>query len=175
MPKSLFGVVRRLWLAGLLLPVGCYSFQGGSLPADLHSVAVPVVADRSGAGAGWLRPELMRGVLAKIESESGLRIADSMGRADAVLDMTLVHYSDAPSQLSAVTGRAGMNRVSVVVEASLLDQVHKRRIFSERFTGFADYPAGDFGARDVAAGFALRQIIDTIVDEVVSGWHGYKE
>jgi hypothetical protein len=149
---------------------GCYSFNGGSIPPHLKTIAVPVFDDRSGAGIAQFRGELSRGVTDKIESQSRLQVIPSIAGADALLEGVIISYSDDPGQLSSQTEKAITNRITMVVRVRMEDRTTKKTLFEQLFTGFADYPVGNPVARQEAIRFSLGQIVDDIFDRVVSGW-----
>ena len=149
---------------------GCYSFTGTSLPVHLKTIAIPVFEDRSGAGIAQCRAELTGGLVNKIESQSLLRVTPSLARADALLEGAIISFSDAPSQLSSATERAMMNRVTLVVQVTMVDRVKKTALFTQSFVGFSDYRTGDAVAQQEALQCCTVQIIDEIFDRIVSGW-----
>ncbi|MEI6847833.1 MAG: LptE family protein [Chlorobiaceae bacterium] len=148
----------------------CYSFTGVSTALELKTIAVPVFDDRSGAGIAQFRAELTRGIVDKIESQSILQLVPFTANADALLEGVITSFSDDPSQLSSKTERAITNRITLVVHVQMNDQKTKKTIFAQPFIGFADYPVGNYTARQEAIHFCLVQIIDRIFDCVVSGW-----
>lgn len=162
--------IRILFCFALAILYGCYSFTGSSLPVHLKTIAIPVFADRSGAGIAQLRGELTGGLVNKTESQSPLRITPSIARADALLEGVITAFSDAPSQLSSKTERAMTNRITLVVEVTMVDRVKKTPIFAQSFVGFSDYHTGDHVAQQEALRFCVNQIIEEIFDRVVSGW-----
>ncbi|MEI8031909.1 MAG: LptE family protein [Chlorobiaceae bacterium] len=166
--KGALAIMLMVASAGMLQ--GCYSFSGGSLPGHLKSISIPVFDDRSGAGIAQFRGELTRALTDRIESQSGLRVSPSAGRADGTIEGAIVTFSDEPSQLSSKTDRAATNRIAIVVHAVMTDRVRKTTLFSQSFAGFADYPSGNFMAQQQAVRFALGQIVDSMADRVVSGW-----
>ena len=149
---------------------GCYSFKGGSLPEHLKTIAIPVFDDRSGAGIAQFRAELTKSLVDRVESQSSLRFISSIARADALVQGTILSFSDESSQLSSSTQRARTNRITLVVQVTMEDRVKKAPIFTQAFVGFADYPVGNYVAQQAAIRFALGQIIDDIFDRIVSGW-----
>ncbi len=149
---------------------GCYSFTGSSLPAHLKTIAIPVFEDRSGAGIAQFRGEITGGLANKIEAQSMLRLTPSMARANALLEGAITSFSDAPSQLSSTTERAMTNRVTLVVQVRMVDQMKKTQLFEQSFVGFADYRTGNAIAQQEALRSCVGQIIDQIFDRVVSGW-----
>ncbi len=149
---------------------GCYSFTGGSIPAHLKTIAIPVFDDRSGAGIAQLRSEHTKALVDKIESQSPLRFTPSMASADALLEGTITSFSDVPGQLSGTTERALTNRITLVVQVTMTDHVKKTPLFTQSFVGFADYYAGNYVAQQQAIAVALGQINEAIFDRIVSGW-----
>lgn len=149
---------------------GCYSFNGGSIPAHLKTIAIPVFDDRSGAGIAQLRSECTKALVDKIESQSPLRFTPSMASADALLEGTIISFSDVPGQLSGTTERAITNRITLVVHVTMTDRVKKTPVFTQSFVGFADYYAGNYVAQQQAINVSLGQINDEIFDRIVSGW-----
>jgi hypothetical protein len=169
MPKAALAIRIVLFLV-LAIFQGCYSFTGSSLPAHLKTIVIPVFDDRSGAGIAQLRGELTGGLVNKIEAQSALRFTPSITRADALLEGVITAFSDTPSQLSSKTERAMTNRVTLVVQVMMVDQVKKTPIFAQSFVGFSDYHTGDHVAQQEALRFCVSQITDEIFDRVVSGW-----
>ncbi|TCD47584.1 LptE family protein [Chlorobium sp. N1] len=155
----------RVLLLLFLLMQGCYSVTGGSLPPHLKTVALPVFA-----GGSEYRADLTRELSRKIESESRLQIVSSIARADALIEGSIVSWSDTPNQLSGVTERAITNRVTVVIRVAMDDRVAKRPVFSEQFVGFADYTVGDYLGQQRAIRSSMQQVVDRAFDRIVSGW-----
>jgi len=149
---------------------GCYSFTGSSLPVHLKTLAIPVFEDNSAAGIAQLRGEITGSLANRIEAQSALRLTPSAARADALLEGAIISFSDDPSQLSSMTERAMTNRITVVVQARMVDRVKKTQIFSRSFVGFSDYRTGNYTARQEALRHSVGQIIDQIFDQIVSGW-----
>jgi hypothetical protein len=149
---------------------GCYSFTGSSLPVHLKTIAIPVFEDRCGAGIAQFRGEMTGALVHKIESQSLLRVIPSMARADALLEGAIISFADAPSQLSSKTERAMTNRVTLVVQVTMVDRVKKVPIFTQSFVGFSDYRTGDYVAQQEALQSCVAQITDDLFDRIVSGW-----
>ncbi|MCX6178202.1 MAG: LptE family protein [Chlorobiales bacterium] len=149
---------------------GCYSFTGGLLPEHLKTIAIPVFDDRSGAGIAQYRSALTKGLVDKVDSQSSLRFTPSMALADALLEGTIISFSDTPSQLSSKTERAMTNRITLVVQVTMTDRVKKKLMFTQSFVGFADYYSGNYVAQQQAIRSSLGQIIDDIFNRIISGW-----
>lgn len=161
-----------LLLFGLLTVIvqGCYSFSGASLPAHLHTVAVPLFDDTSQAGIAEFRERCTRRLVNKIEAESDLSIEADRTRADAVLRGRIVSYADEPSQLGGSTERAVTNRITIVLNAEFDDMVTHKQLFSQSFVGFADYQAGSYAAQQGAIDSAIDMAVDELSDRMISNW-----
>lgn len=149
---------------------GCYSFSGGSVPSHMKTIAVPVFQDRSRAGIAQFRTELTRRMTEKIEAQTPLRMTPSRATADALLEGTILSFSDEPNQLSSTMERAITNRITITVSAVLQDRVNKRVLFERSFIGFADYQVGNFSAQQDALSQSIEMIAADILDTIVSDW-----
>ncbi|MEI6638291.1 MAG: hypothetical protein FDX02_01815 [Chlorobium sp.] len=159
-----------LFVLFMALFQGCYTFRGTSVPAHLKTIAIPVFEDRSGAGVASFRAELTKALVNSIESQSALRVIPSVGRADLLLEGSIISFSDAPGQLSSSSERALKNRITLVVEVTMAERAKKGAVFAQPFVGFADYPVGNSAAQQEAIRFSLHQISDDISDRLISGW-----
>ncbi|TNJ37992.1 LPS assembly lipoprotein LptE [Prosthecochloris vibrioformis] len=172
MKKGVFRSARNaVQLLLLVLVTGCYSFSAASLPGHLQTLSIPLFADRSAAGVAQLAVTITEELIETVETRSSLEIEVNRDRADAVLEGILVSFTDEPGQLSSETERALTNRITIVVEATCLDQVEGTPLFGRnRFTGFADYTAGDYALQQEAIDASLEQITEDIFNKMVSGW-----
>ena len=158
-----------LTLVTLILQ-GCYSFSGASIPAHLHTVAVPLFDDTTQAGIAQFRENITRNLLNKIESQSTLSVEADPARADAVLKGVIVSYTDEPSQLGSATERAVTNRITIVLKADFDDQVEHTKLFSQTFVGFADYQAGNYAAQQKAIQSAYNIATEDLFNRMISNW-----
>uniref|UniRef100_Q3AQ35 Lipoprotein n=1 Tax=Chlorobium chlorochromatii (strain CaD3) TaxID=340177 RepID=Q3AQ35_CHLCH len=160
------------WLLVIVAVVlqGCYSFSTENRLTHLHTIAVPIFNDHSGAGIAQSRSELTKALIDRLERESALRLIPSLSLADALLEGTLVAYSDVPAQLSATTGRAATNRITLIVQVELEERSTHELLFSERFVGSAEYAIGNMVAQQEARRRAQHQIAESIADRIISGW-----
>ncbi|HHE07832.1 MAG TPA: hypothetical protein ENL01_02855 [Chlorobaculum parvum] len=161
-----------LFLFGLLavLLQGCYSFSGASIPAHLHTVAVPLFDDTSQAGIAEFRERCTRRLIKKIEAQSDLSIEPDLSRANAVLKGLILSYADEPSQLGGSTERAVTNRITIVLRADFEDMVKHEQLFSQSFVGFADYQAGSYLAQQGAIDGAIDMAVDELFNRMISNW-----
>lgn len=164
------GILFALLTLVTLVLQGCYSFSGASIPAHLHTVAVPLFDDTSQAGVAEFRDTITRSLVNKIESQSTLSIEADPGRTDAVLKGAIVSYSDEPSQLGSATERAVTNRITIVLQAEFDDRVKNTKLFSQTFVGFADYQAGNYAAQQTAIQNAYNMAIEDLFNRMISNW-----
>ncbi|NTV45079.1 MAG: LptE family protein [Chlorobiales bacterium] len=164
---------RRLLLSFIiaLLPVlsGCYSFSQGSLPEHIKTISIPVFGDETRSGIGQLRERLTTQMTDKIQSQSSLVILQSSKEANSVLDGVIKSYSDVPSQVSSQTERATQNRITITVAVTYRDNVAKKTLFTQNFTGFADYAIGDFSGQQEAITKAITNVTDDVLNKVLAG------
>ena len=76
-----------------------------------------------------------------------------------LLEGVITAFSDTPSQLSSKTERAMTNRVTLVVQVTMVDQVKKTPIFAQSFVGFSDYHTGDMSLSRRRSGFASARLL----------------
>ncbi len=151
------------------LAAGCYSFRGGSVPADVHSVAIPVASDQSAYGNAALRDQLTTLLVTKFTRDNSLRVTDKTA-ADAVLQTTIVSVTTAPTAVGS-NDRASVQRLTVTVRATFDNLRTRRTVWEKTFSNWADYdPAGALDARDGALAQALDKITDDVLLESVARW-----
>src|SRR5689334_1292647 len=145
-------VVLSLFFA--LCAVGCYSFRGGSVPADVKTVAVPVATDQSGYGNATLREKLTTQLVQKLTRDNSVQVTDKTA-ADAVLQITIASVATAATAVGQ-DQRSTAQRITVSVKATF-DHIRKHKTLWEKtFSNWADYdPSGDSRARDAALDAAL--------------------
>jgi citrate lyase gamma subunit len=151
------------------LTAGCYSFRGGSVPADVHSVAIPVASDQSAFGNAALRDQLTTLLVQKFTRDNSLLVTDKTA-ADAVLQTTIQSVTTAATAVGS-NDRASVQRLTVSVRATFDNLRTRRTIWEKSFSNWADFdPAGALDARDRALSLALEKITDDILLEAVARW-----
>ncbi len=114
-----------------------YSFTGSSVPGHLKTVAIPIAQDRSGAGIPGLRELLTQEIIRQFIDDNSLQVTERT-QADALLECTIVSYSDAPSILGAGEN-VEQRRVTVRVQVIYKDLVKRVTVFDNNFTNYGDY------------------------------------
>lgn len=148
---------------------GTYSFTGSSVPGHLKTIAIPIAQDRSGAGIPGLRELLTQDIIRQFIDDNSLQVTERT-QADALLECTIVSYSDAPSILGAGEN-VEQRRVTITVQVIYKDLVKRVTVFDNNFSNYGDYkPGTPDNERITASGVAVNKISEDILLAVVSGW-----
>lgn len=150
--------------------MGCsYSFKGGSVPAHLRTVAIPIAADQSGLGDPTLRDQFTQQLTDRFRSDNSLEISDR-NNADSMVECVITGVKDAPAAIAAgeqVTRR----RLTVTVHAIFQDLKLRKKIWDKDFSNYGDYASGG-GLTQRSDGIkeAVRKLTEDILNETVAGW-----
>jgi len=146
-----------------------YSFTGSSVPDHLHTIAIPIAQDRSGAGIPGLRESLTQELIRQFIDDNSLQVSDRT-KANAVLECTIISYTDAPS-IVAAGENVEQRRVTVTVQVVYKDLVKRVNVFDKKFSNYGDYEPGTTeNERILASETAVSKISEDILLAVVSGW-----
>lgn len=146
-----------------------YSFTGSSVPEHLHTIAIPIAQDRSGAGIPGLRESLTQELIRQFIDDNSLQVTDRT-KADAVVECTIISYTDAPS-IVAAGENVEQRRVTVTVQVVYKDMVKRVNVFDKNFSNYGDYEPGTTeNERILASETAVNKISEDILLAVVSGW-----
>ncbi len=159
-----------LFLAFLLTP-GCayYSFTGASIPDNLNTIAIPLVADNSLNTIPELSDQLTEALVNLFVNQTRLSLVESEDEADAVLTAEIQRYSNAPSSISGEE-LAATNRVTITVMVIYQDQTEEKELLRRTFSNFEDYDPLDINNETIAALAALQNVADDIFTAATSNW-----
>ncbi len=163
-------VLVRTFLPVVVLFSGCtYSFRGGSVPAGLKTVAIPLVQDQSGYGDPTLRDMLTQKLIDAFTSDNTLQIT-SRNTADSMLESVITNVKDEPS---AVVGgeKVTTRRITVTVHVTFEDLKQRKKLWEKDFSHWGDYPSGS-GPTERNQGItdAVQKITEDVLNETVAGW-----
>lgn len=167
---------RRSLFLLLLISIalsGCfrYSFTGTSIPEDVNSVYIPFFADQSSSGVGNLSDRLNQALVDRFINQTRLQLSNSRAGADAVLEGSIVRYSN---QAFSVTGeeQTSLNEVTISVRATFQYTNKEEAEWSSSFSGSDTYDTNEnpIEGETNAAQEALSQIADNMFNDAVSGW-----
>lgn len=169
-----FRVVQlALILAVLLMFNGClrYSFSGASIPEGVESVYIPFFANQSSSGVGNLSDRMNEALIDRFINQSQLLLANDRGSADAVLEGTIVSYSNAPFSISG-DEQANQNQVRISVRGTFTFTEKQEPEWNKTFSGTSTYDPNEdpIEGESAAAQEALEQIANNMFNDAVSGW-----
>jgi hypothetical protein len=158
------------FLLTLALISGCtYSFKGGSVPAHLKTIAIPLVQDQSGYGDPTLRDDLTQQLVDRFTNDNTLQIADR-NSADSMLEGVVTDVKDAPSVVQAGE-QVAARRITVTVHVTFEDLKLRKRIWEKDFSNWGDYPSGGgLTQRNDGIKEAVRKLTEDILNDTVAGW-----
>lgn len=158
-------------LAAALLAGCLYSFSGGGgLPADIETIYVPPVENRTSQFA--ISEPLTQGLLEAIRGRLGARVA-SAEAADAVVRVVVTGYDNQAMNFAAREGVGAdvfQRRVSISAAVEFIDQVRGDTIWaSSAVRGTGEY-APDDETEEAGVSLAVEDLIQKIVDGTQSQW-----
>ncbi|MDZ7680548.1 MAG: LptE family protein [Fodinibius sp.] len=157
---------------GLLLS-GCfqYSFTGTSIPDNVNSVYIPFFADQSSSSIGNLSDRLNQALVDRFINQTRLRLANNRASADAVLEGSIVRYTNEPFSISG-NQQTSSNEVTINVQATFQFTNKEKAEWSKSFSGSDNYDTNEspIEGESTAADNALSQIASNMFNDAVSGW-----
>lgn len=162
-----------LLLGVISLQTGClrYSFTGTSIPEGVNTIYIPFFPDQSNSGFGDLSDRLNQALIERFVNQSRLQLANNESDADAVIDGSIISYSNRPFSIGG-DEQANQNQIQISVQGSFQYQTEEEALWSKNFTGsFTFDPADDpINGEQVAADEALEQIANDMFNDAVSSW-----
>lgn len=161
-----------LFLVSITLS-GCfsYSFTGTSIPDDVNSVYIPFFANQSSSGVGNLSDRLNQALIDRFINQTRLQLANSRAEADAVLEGSIVRYTN---EAFSITGeqQTNLNEITINVRATFQYTNKEQAEWSKSFNGSATYDTNEnpIEGEENAADEALSRIADNMFNDAVSGW-----
>jgi len=153
----------------VLCLTGCfYSFAGGGLPPNIHTMAISTFDNQTASPD--LPKELYDTMHRELQKRLGVRDAPS-DRADALVKGTISAYeADVPVGFSANPQQAvsARRRLQITVDVEIIDQSNGRPLFTKK----ALREEADYNERAEADGRqqAIDKLVQQIIDGVQSNW-----
>ena len=168
--KQYLIVTSALIIQCLFFIEGCtYSFKGGSVPAHLKTIAIPIVEDQSGFGDATLRETFTKQLVDRFVSDNSLQLTDRKS-ADSMIEGVIIDVKDAPSVLQGVE-QVTARRITMTVHVTFQDLKLRKKIWEKNFPGWGDYASGStLTKRDDGVQIAIQKITEDILNETVAGW-----
>lgn len=163
-------------IVGALLTVGaatiwsgCYSFTGGSVPAHLKTVAIPLVDDQSGFGEPGLREQFTTELTNLFIKDNSLEVTNRT-TADAILEGVILPITDAPASVQQGE-QVSKRRITMTVKFTFQDMKLRRKVWEKTFSNWGEYDSGSgLSRRQDGLSEAIKKITEDILLETVSGW-----
>lgn len=148
---------------------GCYSFTGGSVPANLKTVAIPLVDDQSGFGQAGLREKFTNDLTTLFIKDNSLEVTNRTN-ADALLEGVLLPITDAPVAVQQGE-QVSKRRITMSAKFTFQDMKLRRKIWEKTFSNWGEYDSGGgLSQRQTGLEEAIKKITEDILLETVSGW-----
>jgi hypothetical protein len=149
---------------------GCtYSFKGGSTPANLKTIVIPVVDDQSGFGDPTLRDSFTQKIVKEFTSDNSLQVTDR-NSAESMLEIVITDVKDVPVALQGGEN-VSTRRITVSVRATFQDLKQRKKLWEKSFSQYGDYPSGGgLTQRTVGVTDAVSKLTEDILNETVAGW-----
>ncbi|MEQ9309923.1 MAG: LptE family protein [Balneolaceae bacterium] len=170
--------LRKLFLFSLILvflgQTGClrYSFTGTSIPEGVNSIYIPFFPDQSNSGFGDLSDRLNQALIERFVNQSRLQLANNEQDADAILDGSIVAYSNRPFSIGG-DEQANQNQVRISVRGTFEYNNEPEALWSNKsFDGTFTFDTTDdpINGELNAVDEALEQIANNMFNDAVSSW-----
>lgn len=164
--KNIFSliIVSLLWSCS-------YSFTGSSVPPHLHTIAIPIVKDKSGSGVPGLSNDFTQNITQQFIDDNSLQVVNSLN-SDAVLSISVLSLKERTEVVSGDNEKATERRVTINVKAIYKDLVLKKTLFDKRFSNYATFDASQNFTenRQDAIQRAIDNVALDILLAVVADW-----
>ena len=149
--------------------IGCYSFQGTSIPAEVESYYVERFDVRASDAIPTLGQTLSEALKDKIRSESNLKQTDT--DPDIEFKGVVTNYrvtSEAP-QSGETTA---FNRLTVTVSIEYIYKLDEKEGWKSNFTFFSDFASNDnlIDVQDDLLDDINQQMIEKIFNKAFNNW-----
>jgi len=153
-----------------IILAGCtYSFKGGSVPAHLKTIAIPIVEDQSAYGDPTLRDSFTKQLVKQFTNDNTLQLTDR-NTADSMLEGVITDVKDAPLVLQG-SEKVAQRRITVTVRMTFQDLKLRKKLWEKSFNSWGDYPSGGgLTQRNEGAIEAVRKLTEDILNDTVAGW-----
>ncbi len=149
-----------------------YSFTGTSIPEDVNTIYIPFFPDQSNSGFSDLSDRLNEALIDRFINSSRLQLASSENEADAVLDGSIISYSNRPFSIGG-DEEADQNQIQITVRATFEYKNDAQALWNDKnFTStFTFDPTEDpIGGETDATEEVLEQIANNMFNDAVSSW-----
>jgi len=169
MTRGRAALVAWTLVPALVIGWGCYSFSGGSVPAHLKTIAIPLFDDQSGFGEPGLREQFTTELTNLFIKDNSLEVTNRTN-ADAILEGTLLPITDAPAVVQQGE-QVSRRRITMSVRCTFQDMKLRKKVWEKTFTNWGEYDSGGgLSRRSEGLAEAVKKLTEDILQETVSGW-----
>jgi len=149
---------------------GCnYSFKGGSVPANLKTIAIPIIEDQSGYGDPTLRDLFTQKLVERFINDNSLQLTDR-NTADSMLEGVVTDVKDTYEVLQG-NEQVTMRRITVTVRMVFQDMKLRKKIWEKNYSNWGNYPSsGGLTQRNEGVQNAVEKLTEDILNDTVAGW-----
>lgn len=149
--------------------MGCYSFQGTSIPAEVETYYVERFDVRDPNAIPTLGQTLSEALKDKIRAESNLKISDT--DPDIEFKGTVSRY-DVSAEAPQAGETTAFNRLNVTVAIEYIYKLDEKESWKENFTFFSDFPSETnlIDVQDQLLDDINEQMIERIFNKAFNNW-----
>ncbi|GHV72296.1 hypothetical protein FACS1894201_00680 [Bacteroidia bacterium] len=144
------------------LLVGCYSFTGSSIPADIKTIWIGSFPNRATLVNPTLSSDFTDGLRSYILSRARFNEVD-MESADIAIDGEITAYDITAIAIQS-DATAALNKLSVSIKINFVNNKYPKDGFSQTFTRYQEFPSSQ--DISVVESDLVSQIIKEITEDV---------
>lgn len=165
MRAILIAVFAALLVAGC----GIYSFSGTSIQADVKTICIEPVVNKSMKVNPTLANNLFEAMCEKYKKLTSLEQVDDKG--DLYVAATIESYQVSATAVTAEE-YAAMSRLTVTVKVKFVNEKHPEDNFEKNFAAYEDYNSEN--SLDAVEGSLCETIVEKLVEDIfnatVANW-----
>ncbi|HYG50382.1 MAG TPA: LptE family protein [Flavobacteriales bacterium] len=151
---------------------GCkigYNFSGGSVPAEAKTSSVAMFVSNAPLASPTLPLKITEKLKDQILAQTKLKIVPLDG--DLKFSGLITGYSISPVAVQA-NETAGLNRLSITISVTYVNQFDEKTNFTQSFTRFADYDSSQelTAVEDALIEEINKQLVQDVFDRAFSNW-----
>lgn len=162
-------IIGLFCLLPLINSCGIYGFTGASIPPGAKTVSVEYFKNTASIFNPTLSPQFTEILQKKLVSQTPLNLTS--GKGDLQFKGQIIDYSVAPMAL-VVGETAAMNRLTIKVKVSFINEIEETKNFEETFSRYADYDSNKMlsAVEPDIVPLIIEQLTDDIFQKAVVNW-----
>jgi len=115
---------------------GIYSFTGASIAPEIKTISIQYFTNQASLVQPKLSQTLTDALKDRFMQQTTLNVVN--GRADLTLEGAITNYSTQPVAIQS-NDQAAMNRLSITVRVTFVNEKNEKQNFETSFTRYEDY------------------------------------